>query len=270
MNILIIGATGYIGSHVTKALIRAGHRLAAVQRPGGRPLPSSVRPVPADLAQPETLTAAAADFDKVVHVGVPVDDATDLAGVDALLAAGSPLIYTTGAAVLGGGSGDETSPPNPHPIAAGRPALERRVLDAGGWIVRPGLVYGYDSGLVHGLLTQKAAEYGMGIYIGPPGTRWPVVHVDDLAALYVAVVANAAAGTVWHGISETVRLDAIAKALGGNKAISWPLAEATAELGPLADLFTRDQDLSSQHTRDTLGWTPAHTSIVADLTATPH
>jgi nucleoside-diphosphate-sugar epimerase len=268
MNILIIGATGYIGSRVTEALTRAGHRLAAVQRPGARALPTSVRPVPADLARPDTLTAAAAGFDRVVHIGRPIDDVTDLAGADALLAARSPLIYTTGAAVLGGGAGDETSPPDPHPVAAGRPEIERRVLAAGGWIIRPGLVYGHSGGLVHGLLAEKAAERGTGVYIGPPGTRWPVVHVDDLAPLYVAVVARAAQSTIWHGISETVRLDAIATALGGGSAMSWPLAEATAELGPLADLFTRDQDISSRHTRDALGWTPAHTSIVADLTAT--
>lgn len=268
MNILIIGATGYIGSHVTQALTCAGHRLAAVQRPGGRQLPRPVRRVPADLARPDTLTAAATGFDRVVHIGVPIDEATDLAGVDALLAAGSPVIYTTGAAVLGGGAGDETSPPDPHPIAAGRPEIERRVLASGGRIVRPGLVYGNGGGLVHGLLAETAAQRGTGVYIGPPGTRWPVVHVDDLAALYVAVVARAAQSTIWHGVSETVRLDAIATALGGGRSASWPVAEATAELGPLADLFTRDQDLSSRHTRDALAWTPTHTSIVADLTAT--
>jgi hypothetical protein len=39
------------------------------------------------------------------------------------------------------------------------------------------------------------------------------VHVDDLAALYLAVATQAAPGTVWHGVSETIRLDAIAAAL---------------------------------------------------------
>jgi hypothetical protein len=74
----------------------------------------------------------------------------------------------------------------------------------------------------------------------------------------------------WHHlarISETVRIDAIAAALGRGTATSSPLAEATAELGPLADLFTRDQDVSSAQTREALGSTPVHASIVTYLTS---
>jgi nucleoside-diphosphate-sugar epimerase len=151
-------------------------------------------------------------------------------------------------------------------VAASRPEIERRVLAAGGWVIRPGMVHGNGGGLVHGLLTTKAAERGTGVYIGEPGVRWPVVHVEDLAALYLAVATRAAPGTVWHGIGETVRLDAIAAALGGGTATSWPLADAQVELGPLADLFTRDQDVSAAKTREALGWTPVHTSIIKDLT----
>ena len=266
MKILIIGASGYIGSHAAAAFAAAGHEVAALQRPASAPLPARYGRVAGDLADPRSLTAAAAGFDRVIHAGVPIDDRTDQAGAEALLASGSPLLYTTGAAVLGEGTQDEDSAPDPHPVAADRPAIEQRVLAAGGWIVRPGMVYGDGGGLVHGLLTAQAAEHGTGIYIGPPGTRWPVVHVDDLAALYLAVATQAAPGTIWHGISETARLDAIAGALGGGTAASWPAAEASAELGLLADLFTRDQDVSAAKTRAELGWTPAHTSIIQDLT----
>jgi nucleoside-diphosphate-sugar epimerase len=267
MRILVIGASGYIGSHVAAAFADAGHEVAALRRPASAPLARPYRRVAGDLADPGSLTAAAAGFDRVIHAGVPVDDATDRAGAQALLASGSPLLYTTGAAVLGAGAQDEDSVPDPHPIAAGRPAIEQRVLGAGGFIVRPGMVYGDGGGLVPGLLAVKAAELGTGSYIGPPGTRWPVVHVDDLAALFLAVATRAAPGTIWHGISETVRLDSIAAALGGGTAASWPLAEASAELGPLADLFTRDQDVSAAKTRAGLGWTPAHTSILEELTS---
>jgi nucleoside-diphosphate-sugar epimerase len=270
MDILIIGATGYIGSHVAAAFAGAGHTITALARHSARAEPSRYRTVAGDLADPPSLSTAAAGFDRVVHIGPPIDPDTDLAGVVALLAAGSPVIHTTGAAVLGAGSGDEDSTPDPHPVAAGRSEAERRVLAAGGWVIRPGLVYGTDGapvGLVHGLLAAKAAEHGTGIYIGPPGVRWPVVHVADLAALYLAVATGAPPATIWHGIGETVRLDRIAAALGGGTATSWPLADARAELGPLADLFTRDQDISAAKTRKALGWTPAHTSIVEYLTA---
>jgi nucleoside-diphosphate-sugar epimerase len=266
MKILVIGASGYIGSHVAAVFADAGHEVSALRRPGDAALPAGYRNIVGDLAEPGSLTAAAAGYDRVIHAGAPIDDRTDRAGAEALLASGSPLLYTTGAAVLGDGAQDEDSVTDPHPIAAGRPAIEQRVLHAGGWVIRPGMVYGDGGGLVHGLLTAKAAERGTGVYIGPPGTRWPVVHVGDLAALYLAVATRAAPGTIWHGTSETVRLDVIAAALGGGTAASWPVAEADAELGPLADLFTRDQDVSAAKTRATLGWTPAHTSIVMYLT----
>ena len=206
-----------------------------------------------------------AGYARVIHAGPPIDDGTDRVGAQALLASGSPLLYTTGAAVLGAGAQDEDSPADPHPIAVGRPAIEQSVLRSGGWVIRPGMVYGDGGGLVHGLLTAKAAERGTGVYIGPPGTRWPVVHVDDLAALYLAVATRAAPGTIWHGMSENARLDAIAEALGNGTATSWPLKEAATELGPLADLFTRDQVVSSARTREKLGWTPVLDSIVAHL-----
>ena len=269
MKILIIGASGYIGSHVAAAFADAGHDVSALYRPGSAPLPAGYRRVSGDLAEPGSLTTAATDYDRVIHAGAPSDDRTDRAGAEALLASGSPLLYTTGAAVLGAGAQDEDSAAAPHPIAAGRPAIEQRVLRTGGWVIRPGMVYGDGGGLVHGLLTAKAAERGTGIYIGQPGTRWPVVHVGDLAELYLAVATRAAPGTIWHGIGETVRLDAIATALGGGTAASWPVPEASAELGMLADLFTRDQDVSAAKTRAALGWTPAHTSIIRYLTARP-
>jgi nucleoside-diphosphate-sugar epimerase len=269
MKILIIGASGYIGSHVAAVFAGAGHDVSALHRPGGASLPARYHRIAGDLAEPGSLTTAAAGYDRVIHAGAPSDDHTDAAGAEALLAAGSPLLYTTGAAVLGAGAQDEDSAADPHPIAAGRPAIERRVLQAGGWVIRPGMVYGDGAGLVHGLLTAKATERGTGVYVGRPGTRWPVVHAGDLAALYLAVATRAEPGTIWHGISETVRLDAIATALGRGTAVSWPLPEASAELGLLADLFTRDQDVSAAKTRAALGWAPAHTSIIGYLTARP-
>src|SRR6266702_4276308 len=216
MKILVIGASGYIGSHVAAVFADAGHGVSALHRPGGAPPPARYSRVAGDLAEPGSLTAAATGYDRVIHAGAAIDDSTDRAG---------------------------------------------------GWVIRPGMVYGDDGGLVPGLLTTKAVERGTGVYIGPPGTRWPVVHVDDLAALYLAVATRAAPGTIWHGASETVRLDAIATALGGGTAASWPVSEASTELVLLADLFTRDQDVSAAKTRAALGWAPAWTSIVKYLTA---
>src|SRR5258708_19410381 len=142
MKILIIGAGGYIGSHVAAAFAAAGHDVAVLRRPASAPLPTRYGRVAGDLADPPGLTAAATGFDRVIHAGVPIDDDTDRAGAQALLASSSPLLYTTGAAVLGEGTGDESSAPDPHPVAAGRPAIEQRVLAARGWLIPPAMAHG--------------------------------------------------------------------------------------------------------------------------------
>jgi nucleoside-diphosphate-sugar epimerase len=263
VRILVIGVTGYIGRSAAAALAAAGHDVSALRRPGGRP--SSYPAVPGDLSDVDTLAAAVAGYDQVIQAAAPLGADADLAAARALVAGGSPVVYTTGVAVLGSGQSDEDSATDPHPIAAGRPQVEQVVLAAGGRVIRPGLVYGGEGSMVIDLLRRKAAEAGTGLYIGAPGVRWPVVHIDDLAALYVAVVERAAPATVWHGVGETARLDEIAAALGGGAARSWPLPEATDELGPLADLFTRDQDTSSAKTRRLLDWQPRHTAIRTDL-----
>ncbi len=58
---------------------------------------------------------------------------------------------------------------------------------------------------------------------------------------------------------------ALTAALGAGTAVCWSLPDATAALGPLADLFTRDQDVSATTTRTTLGWHPRHRAILTEL-----
>jgi nucleoside-diphosphate-sugar epimerase len=57
MKILIIGASGYIGSHVAAVFADAGHEVSALHRPGGAPLPARYGQVTGNLAEPGALTA---------------------------------------------------------------------------------------------------------------------------------------------------------------------------------------------------------------------
>jgi nucleoside-diphosphate-sugar epimerase len=71
MKILIIGASGYIGSHVAAVFADAGHEVSALRRPGGAALPAGYRHIAGDLAEPGSLTAAAVGYDRVIHAGAP-------------------------------------------------------------------------------------------------------------------------------------------------------------------------------------------------------
>ncbi|WP_025616717.1 NAD-dependent epimerase/dehydratase family protein [Salinispora cortesiana] len=77
MLILLTGGTGYLGSHTTAALVRAGHRVRLLVRGRGGvaaalgPLdidPAAVRQVRGDVTDPEVVARAADGCDAVVHL----------------------------------------------------------------------------------------------------------------------------------------------------------------------------------------------------------
>jgi NADH dehydrogenase len=70
MKIAVIGATGFVGSHVVNELMSAGHDVSVLVRPGSESkLPRSDiwRTTPGDLNDPAALTAALKDCDGVVY-----------------------------------------------------------------------------------------------------------------------------------------------------------------------------------------------------------
>ncbi len=265
-RVLIIGAAGYVGTHTARAFVQSGYQVTGLQRPGGTKVPARYPTVPGDLTDPASLTEAAQGFDLVVNLGPPLDEERDLAAIDALLASGVPLIHTSGSDVSGEGYRAEDTLPTPHPFVGWRDTVERRVVEGGGIVVRPGLIYGNGGGVVGDMWIPLRDRVGAGVYIGEPGVRWAAVHVEDLAWLYVAMAAKAAPGTYWHGVAESIEVDAIADVIGGGKTISWPLdEEPPAEIAVLAGLFRLDQEVSAVKTRHLLGWSPAYPSIVTAL-----
>ena len=94
MRVLVIGATGKVGSHAITALTGAGHEVTALaRRPGER---KGVRPISADLVDARAIEAAARGQDAVFLITPNVEQELDLAlgAIAALEAAGIPrLIY---------------------------------------------------------------------------------------------------------------------------------------------------------------------------------
>src|SRR5512132_3471988 len=149
MRIFLTGGSGYVGSAVLDAFVRAGHQVdalvrtpekaAQVQARGGRP-------VLADLTAPASYADAAASADGVVHAAIdysPRGPGIDATTLDVILAPptrpGRFVVYTSGIWVLGNCPApvDETAPPRPAEIAAWRPAHETRVLNAAPMGIRP-------------------------------------------------------------------------------------------------------------------------------------
>lgn len=69
-QIFLTGATGFVGSHVLRALLAARFRVRALVRPSSRPLPplEGCTPVPGDLTRPGDLVPHLAGCRYLVHV----------------------------------------------------------------------------------------------------------------------------------------------------------------------------------------------------------
>ena len=281
MRIFLTGGTGYIGSAVLDALVRAGHQVDALVRNSEKAERVQARgatPVLGDAADAATYADAAAAADGVVLAafeGSPRGVKIDADTIDAVLSTpvkpGKFLIYTSGIWVLGPApaSVDETARLNPVEHVAWRPAHEERVLNAAtaGWraiVIRPGIVYGGDRGIVGDLL--KDASNSLIRVIGPGDNHWPLVYDRDLADLYVRVATNPEASGVYHANDEgDETVNDIVRALSDHAKTEpsvrhVPLSEAKKKLGTYAEALALDQIVRSPRAR-ALGWQPSLHSV---------
>jgi nucleoside-diphosphate-sugar epimerase len=285
MRVFLTGATGYIGSAVAERLRAAGHEvsgLARTEAAASRLAAAGVRPVHGDFTDPSTVGAAAAAADGVISMATAYDPAVDGPAVDAILdaLAGSdkPFVYTSGIWSHGDTAGaivDETTPPRPAALVAWRQAVEDRVRAAAdrrvrSVVIRPAIVYGRGGGILAGFVESARAD-GAAKYVGTGRNRWPLVHVNDLADLYLLALERAPAGTLLLAVTGPARpvaeLAAAASrgAGAGGRTIAWPIEEARKALGAYADALVLDQQASGRRAQELLGWRPHGPDVIEEL-----
>lgn len=164
----------------------------------------------------------------------------------------------------------------PPRITAWRLENEKRVLARAGTgghpvVVMPGLVYGRSGGLAQSFFAEPGRTAGAVPCIGDGANHWALVHVDDIAELYVLAL-SAPAGSVYAGASgQNLPLAEVARALSHaagcpGRIDSLTLDEAVQRMGPIAEAFALDQQFSGARARRELGWTPTRLDALAELT----
>ncbi len=257
MNVLLTGIHGYVDGAIYDALVTAGHHVAGYDR------------ALLDACDAVVWTATSDDPD--------ADDGAMSAALEALAMSGKAFVFTSGAWVHGDTHGrvvDETARLHPLPLVAWRADHERRVLDTPGIravVIRPGIVYGHGGGLP-AMLIAAARRDGVLRMPGDGSNHWPVVHVDDLAYLYVRALERAPAGAIFLGVHRTERLVDVARAASdaagtGGRVVEWSIEDARRSLGELADALALDQELASHRALYLLGWRPYHIDLLTDLRA---
>jgi nucleoside-diphosphate-sugar epimerase len=290
MRIFVTGATGYIGSAVVGALLKASHHVTALVRTpqaADSLAARGVTPVLGDLKHAKTYRAAAEGFDAYIHTAADASSKRqdiDRKAIETLLSAAvatpsgnaqSAFVYTSGIWVLGSNAHpmNETAQPNPGQLLGWRPAHEQLVLEAAGTslrtaVIRPGIVYGGNRGIVSDLL--KNALNGLIRVIGTGDNHWPLVYHKDLADLYVRAAADPSASGIFHAndeADETVNtiVDGIVSHFSIPPDVRHvPLEEARKKLGAYADALALDQRVRSPRAR-ALGWSPTLHSVSSNI-----
>ncbi len=288
MRIFLTGATGYIGSAISWALLQRGHSvLGLTHSPEKTKLLADrgIQPVLGDLSKPSAYREAAESCEVLIHAAYEFGEharAADRTALetlrDAARAARLPrlLVYTSGVWVLGRQShapADEDTKASPLKLVAWRPAHEQLALDASegpvsAAVVRPGCVYGSRAGL-YGKMIQGIFDDREIPLIGRGSNRWATVYLDDLADLYSLLVDAWPRRALYHatdGSSEALRTsaEALLDAAGGGSVKNVSLPEARKTLGDYADALAVDQLVSSRRARRELGWRPKLISVAAN------
>jgi len=172
----------------------------------------------------------------------------------------------------------EEDAPEPHSAGGGRAPSEAAALALASIGVRSSVVR--LPPMVHdrrkqGLATRMieiARKKGISAYVGDGSNHWAAVHRLDAARLFRLALEHGSAGARYHAVAEEgIPLRKIAEVIGRSldvPAFSKSSRDATKLFSWLTPFIEADNPVSSQLTKERLGWRPGQPDIISDLEST--
>ncbi|WP_327139798.1 NAD-dependent epimerase/dehydratase family protein [Nocardia sp. NBC_01327] len=285
MDILLTGATGYVGSHISSALTGAGHTVTAVVRSeesAAKVKSDRVTPVIGAITDETFLVEALRQADGAIHAATPGDQTAaefDAAVVRAVARAfgdtGKPYAHIAGMWEFGSGTDIvEDQPFDPPALVAWRPAICQQALDIPGArvsIISSAGVYGDGGGLPNLIAGAPKDSEGRLTTIGSGRQHWGTIHAADLAEVFLRVIESSTASGRFiaaSGDNPTVRAmaEAAARAAGAPGVVTESDEAARDRIGAyLADALLLDQQTRAERVRSVLGWTPQRPTVLEEL-----
>ena len=282
MDVVLTGATGFIGSHVLADLYKHGHEVTALVRDDTQAEAVAARgatPVVVDLYDQPTVARLLGRADGAIHTASPgdatsanLDSAVADAVIDAFGGTGKPYLQISGLWIYGANPAiTEASPINAPAMVAWKEPIERRVLGATGVrgaVIVSSVAYGDGGGGIPGLLLGSPRDdAGRLIMLGTGQQHWSTVHAADLADFFRRVLEDESAHgryVIGNGLNPTVAelTQAAAVAAGAPGAVPGSDDEARGRLGDyFAEVLLLDQGTDAARARAELGWYPSHPSL---------
>ena len=220
MRIAVTGATGYIGQRLIRAVSLAGHEVLALSR---RPVSGpGVTWQPFDLTDAKPM-ALPGDIAAVFHLAAETQHASGAEHpeqeaaqrlIDAAGAVGADFVFVSSQTACADA-----------PTAYGRIKwqIELITLAAGGWVVRPGQVYGGPERGLFGLLCALMRRLPvLPVFVSAPVVQ--PVHVDDLVEALLACLGRMPPAVLCVAAPEGVRFTAFLRAIARGRTGRSPIA----------------------------------------------
>lgn len=293
MKVFVTGATSYIGGSVAVKLLAAGHQVIGLVRSEEKVAKLQqlgIKPYLGSLTDYACLADAAHQADATINAA----DAYSPYVVEIMLlvlqGTGKRFIHTSGSGIVGDHAAGEPSelvfhedtPLQPVPQEAMRLATDQMVLKAAhqgvqSVVIRPSLIYGQGLGVKQDSIQvpafiNQAKKNGVVRYIGRGENVWSVVHIEDLAELYLLALEHAPAGSLFYAENGEEKMKTIAESVSrlfgmGGKAESWSLDEAIKEWGQdkAHIALGSNSRVRATKARKMLGWHPTGPAVLDDI-----
>jgi nucleoside-diphosphate-sugar epimerase len=289
MRIFVTGASGFVGSAVVQELLGAGHQvlgLVRTEEAAARLIATGAKAQIGTLEDHDGLKRGANSADAVIHTAFKHDFTTFTANCaldrDAIEAIGSvlegtdkPLLVTSGCAVIPSGplrlESDPAVPYSPsYPRVSEATALALAARGVKASVVRlPPSVHGDGDHAFVPLMINIAREKGVAAQVGEGLNRWPAVHRLDAARVFRLAIERGAEGGPFHAVDEQgIPFKEITATIGrrlGVPVVSKTPEEAAEHFGWFAPFAGIDAAVSTERTRQLLGWKPEQPGLLADL-----
>jgi nucleoside-diphosphate-sugar epimerase len=280
MRIFVLGASGYIGRHITARLVADGHHVTALARSAQSAAAArraGARSVLGDIADTDELAQLIEDQDAVVwtvQLLLEEEHRVVQSLLNAMYGTGKAFIFTSGTSLLSertNGEWIENSYAEddsfiPRRQIAPRLAIENMVREASGrgvraMCIRPPLVWGNGGSKVIADLYYSAAKTGSVCFVGRGLNVYSNVHVEDLADLFSRAIERGVPGALYHCVSGEMSYRSMAEAVANQLGVptrSIDVAEAIdiwdKFTGPI--VFSSCSRTRSKRARAELGWQP--------------